>query len=881
VSRGANPMWRKAPLLLFRWPPILAAVGASFVILVVTAAIAPLFTSSAASGALFEESRGLGRSAIGFNLRQETPLVDFHVPRPGGGRRVLTPNQLFDERTLGLNRRAARIDNLGSVTRSIFLAPSSLEVGSSISVVRPVARERFLDHINVIEETSGDGFYVAEPVADELGVKPGDMATMTADSVMRIRIKGIYEDLISKPSSEYWRPLNRYIYRLKPADARPPALLLSDLDLLLAAGTEMESRAVEAWEYPIELDGLTLDSARRIADEITTLSRTAVDQDPLPGGATIFLEPEVHTLLPVLVDGAEDIVASIQSPVQVLVLTGAAVALLLICVSAYYMVQKRGIEFRLLEARGVSDRWVAGRACVETVVPILLASVVGAGGTWVLVNVFGPGPVDANALKAAAFLTIGSVLVGLIALGIATAIAARRLASIETGGTNITSRLPWEILLLIAAGVSLYFINQRGAISEQDDGGGVDLLLVLFPMFGVAGGALFVLKVLFAYLGKARGATAGASTSVYLATRRLVAGSRSVALLIGAAAVSVGILVYSTSLLASVKATTYAKTHVFTGSDVSLQVSTLDLPKPDIPHTVVATADGDVGNTAVAIMGVDPETFVDAAFWDSSFSDSSVESLVDAVDEPGAGPLPVVVVGDEDLSPGSFSVSGNDVGVEVVGRASTWPGMLAQTPMLVASLPQLIEIAREDGIALPRLTLWARGPIDEVVTELQRAGIDTQLSVTANEVGETSKLLSISWTFGLLRILGIVAGVLAVVGMLLYVAARRRTRLVSYLLAKRMGLPVRDHRMSVLIELFSMLAAALVLGGALGIASARLIYVGLDLLPTVPPAPLFRVPSVEVVATGVLFGVAAVVGAALIQRASDRARPGEVMRLAD
>jgi putative ABC transport system permease protein len=168
-----------------------------------------------------------------------------------------------------------------------------------------------------------------------------------------------------------------------------------------------------------------------------------------------------------------------------------------------------------------------------------------------------------------------------------------------------------------------------------------------------------------------------------------------------------------------------------------------------------------------------------------------------------------------------------------------------------------------------------------VLASLQKAGIDTQLSITANEVGETSKLLSISWTFGLLRILGIVAGVLAVVGMLLYVAARRRSRLVSYLLGKRMELSVHDHRLSILIELFSMLAAALVLGGGLGLVASRLVYVGLDLLPTVPPAPLFRVPSTEVVATGVVFALAAVMGAFLIQRASDRARPGEVMRLAD
>lgn len=881
MSLQPNPMLRRAPLLLFRWPPILAAVGASFVILVVTASIAPLFTSSAASGAFREESQGLARSAIGFSLRQETPLSSFHLPRPGGGRRLVTPAALFEQRTEVLNERAGRIEHLGSVTKSILMFPSSLEKGSITSLVRPVAREDFLDHISVTGETSGSGFYLPDPVAEDLGVQPGDEVTLSADSVTPIRVKGTYEDLTSMPQTEYWRPLNRFIYRLTPADAKPPGLILANLDELLKVGTDTESLVIEAWEFPFELEGITLQEARKAAAEITTMSRGALDLAPLPGAVTYFFEPEVHTLLPLLVDAADEIAAGIESPIQVLVLTGASVALLLICVSAYYMVQKRAVEFRLLEARGVSDRWVAGRAMAETVVPILLASVVGAGGTWMLVNVFGPGPVDANALNAAVGLTIGAVLVGLVALGIATAIAARRLTSVETGDTNIGSRIPWEVLLLVAAGIALYFIDKRGAISEQRGSGRVDLLLVVFPMVGVAGGALFVLKIVFAYLGKARGATAGAGTAVYLATRRLVSASRPVALLVGAAAVSVGILVYSTALLASVRATTYAKTHVFTGSDVALQVSNLDLPTPNIPHTVVASADGDVGDTPVTIMGIEPDSFASAAYWDKSFSDSDIDALVEAVDQPGAGSLRVIVVGDDDLVPEAFSVNGNEVSVEVVGRATTWPGMLSQTPMLVASLPQLTEVASENGIALPRLTLWARGPIDTVLTELQRAGIDTQLSVTAREVGETSKLLSISWTFGLLRILGIVAGVLAVVGMLLYVAARRRARLVSYLLGKRMGLPSRDHRMSVLIELFSMLTAALILGGTLGIVCARLVYIGLDLLPQVPPAPLFRVPSVEVVATGVMFALAALIGAALIQRASDRARPGEVMRLAD
>ena len=46
---------------------------------------------------------------------------------------------------------------------------------------------------------------------------------------------------------------------------------------------------------------------------------------------------------------------------------------------------------------------------------------------------------------------------------------------------------------------------------------------------------------------------------------------------------------------------------------------------------------------------------------------------------------------------------------------------------------------------------------------LQAADVDTQTSVSARDAAESSALLSISWTFGLLRILGIVFGAIAII----------------------------------------------------------------------------------------------------------------------
>ena len=70
-------------------------------------------------------------------------------------------------------------------------------------------------------------------------------------------------------------------------------------------------------------------------------------------------------------------------------------------------------------------------------------------------------------------------------------------------------------------------------------------------------------------------------------------------------------------------------------------------------------------------------------------------------------------------------------------------------------------------------------------------------------------------------------------------------------------------------------------GAGLGAIAVRLVYARLDLLPQVPPAPLLRVPSMELALTAATFLLAAWVGAWWVQRGADGANVGEVMRLAD
>jgi len=140
-------------------------------------------------------------------------------------------------------------------------------------------------------------------------------------------------------------------------------------------------------------------------------------------------------------------------------------------------------------------------------------------------------------------------------------------------------------------------------------------------------------------------------------------------------------------------------------------------------------------------------------------------------------------------------------------------------------------------------------------------------------VGRVVAGLTVLWLVSLL------AGVIGVLALMLYLAARQRTRVAAYALSRRMGLTRRRHVLSLLVEL----AVAVGIGAVLGTVLARLVLVPvvplLDLKPGWPPEA-----TTLVLPTGVLLGVltaaVAVVlsGALAAQLVADRTRPADVLR---
>ena len=174
--------------------------------------------------------------------------------------------------------------------------------------------------------------------------------------------------------------------------------------------------------------------------------------------------------------------------------------------------------------------------------------------------------------------------------------------------------------------------------------------------------------------------------------------------------------------------------------------------------------------------------------------------------------------------------------------------------------------------------LWIKGDpggIDESLAEL---GFGPDDSLDAGTVLRNPGFVAVTRTFGFLEAIGALAALLVLVGTILYVQTRQRGRSVAYALARRMGLRASSHYAALFIELGAMLGVSLVSGILLGGVAARLVYERIDLLPTVPPHPLLRIPFDAVIPVAIALVAAAAAGAFRAHRTAERADVAEALR---
>jgi putative ABC transport system permease protein len=824
VSVLGTAPWRRAPLLLRRSPAVLLAVLAAGLILGAAAAATPLFLSSAANAALTRQIQERCPPTVGLQVRSNGAL---------GGR--VTAEE------------AARAAGLGGAT--------AWPTGRELLAIR----ERTVRHAASLMPNRGPSVLaVSGPQVQLTGAAPDRLSG--GRLLYRDGFEGQIRKLASAPGmTGVWLPGEAAAQLgVRPGD-RITVSLTGRSAPVGVAGTYRELHRLPPTPYwcaqaeRIYPPGFAEDPPPPLvlADRATFTALSRRHQE-----ARLEFSWDLKPADGITLAQAKDTVAGYPAARQALVADGGGML--------------TSDEAGAFNSPGV--------AVTATQLPFLVqrseAIVAAVGGAIGPVAIAGTGV--ALLLVAAA----GSYWVDRRRVEVAL------LAARGVGPAAIAAKAVLEMLVWLAAGGVLGWLGAVGLVRLL---GPSDLLdpSAVPAALARTGVALAVgLALLGPLVRRLRTAGSAWPHAAYLAGRRgRGGGARLALLLVAASALSIGVLVYAATLTLSVRATLEAKARTFVGSDVAVEGFTRGAVIPaDLDATVVDRYEEVlVGGRPVMMLAIDPATFVRGAFWDDSLADEPLDRVVgDLAPGPAGTPVPVVVVGRTlpdrfafDLFLGAQGRS-ERFQAQVTERVRAFPGMRAN-PLVVVDRRALagLDPARET-------LLWARGEREQVLAALDRADVRVVGVVTdARDVLDVSSFLATAWTFGFLQALGVLTGLITAGGLLLYLETRQRSRRAAYALSRRMGLSRATHLGSLLAEVGGTLLGGLAIGVGLSFVAARLVYLRLDALPTVPPVPLLRAPVLALAGTAMAVLAVTWLAAWMAQRSADRTNLAEVLRLAE
>jgi len=785
------------------------------------------------------------------------------------------------------------VPGLGPPVRTRSGPTMDAAAGTRSTRVRLAARDGFAGHIQALERAGGDGAWLPNTATSSLGVRAGQTVRLGLPPGVRVRVAGVYRDLATsdQPLDRFWSPLGNVIYTLDRERTTPLGLVLVDPDRFLELTRRLESPGRLEWDFYPESDRLTLPEADRLAAQIQAVQGATGG----PWAEQTGLR-RVTTATPIadVVRHAHATLAALTGPVESISLTGRLLALALVAAAAVFAVRRRRGEVSVLIASGVGGLSIGARSMVEAAVPLAAG-----GGLGYLAALGLAGPLDPvpglqpQATAAARREVALAVAAGLLLFGLVTWITVRSEEREWARRLGQVLATPWwEVLALALAAAALYELRTRGGAPVQVEGepAQVDRLLVLFPLLAIAGLAGLATRAAARLLRRARPpltAASAARPAPILALRRLVAAPRTVLLLVTGSAVALGLLTYSGTLVASTRSGAADKARVLVGSDANLQLAGEAPPgvTAGLPATVVRRFQEvrlTLDSRPVDMIAVDPASFASGAFWRQEFADASLGRLLGRLDQVPPGRLAAVLAGPAVADARAVDVGPVRLAVTVVATARAFPGMTStdRSLLVVSSAGFDAAAGRQRTLARWRTELWARGDPGAALAALRRAGEAPAALTTAAAQMRMAVFVAQAWTFRLLSALGVLAGMVALVGLVLYAQAHQRGRVIAYALTRRMGLNRAAHRRSVLWELAGLLGFAFLLGAGLAVVAAAAVLPHLDPMPELPPGLGLELPGLVLGATLACVLLAALAGAVLVQRAADRAKVAEVMRLA-
>jgi putative ABC transport system permease protein len=895
-------LWRRAPVALRHFPGVLASLVIASMILAIAAASASIYFSAAGSRSAEERVKEATRWTTGLQAGLGGP---YH------GRNVWTKLERTDRL---LRERAARIPHLDDRILTMIGSNSTFRAAGAseertVALVSRTNAPRYMDKLawfqddeirvaptetatyedcrrNAGDEPVRDGVWVAHSTASQLGICPGDRVEFELEGrTASAEVQGVYLDISAAFPGKFWAQL-----RFAAAGQETiPAYVMTGFNGFVHLQAELKDEGGYNWQFPVEGQSLTLPATAKLRNDIRDLRRSLRDPDD-PLGARFVENGGSQSLIRDVVKRAELTLNATRGSVEFLAIGGITIALLVMGAAGVYGVRRRRVEFTALVARGMSPAALGLKAAIEGTIPAIVGGIAGWYLCMWIVRLVGPSDrLDGAAVAEGALRTGLALAVGILLLSLVTGwSAAHSFGDHKVAGglrlRRVAAVLPWDLVLLGLAYASYRQLEVRGGIQSGGSGAPeVDVFMLLFPVLFIAGATALATRIMRFAFGRLRSAGRRWPPFAFLASRRLASESGIALLLVTICAASIGLLIYSATLVSSGSTTVEAKALVFVGSNTATPLGPAsDTPEGlSFPTTIVRKIQGAyLGNLdPVDVLGVDPQTFAAAVFWEPSFANRSLEELMHDLRGSTEDRLRAYVVGS--VPEGStLSVGGATPELEVIDTLDAFPGMLSIRPLIITQRDALESVGSGSAYqGAGNRELWAKGDPQQVLRELADTNLPLLGTISVDDVRQATSLLPLTWTFGFLQALGVATGLISLVGIVLYLQSRQRSRVVTNALVKRMGLTAPSQRASMAAELAVMLLVAFVVGALVAMLAARSAYPQLDPLPSVPPDPILDFPLILVAIVGVVVLSISPIGGWRVQRSADRADVAEVMRL--
>ena len=459
----------------------------------------------------------------------------------------------------------------------------------------------------------------------------------------------------------------------------------------------------------------------------------------------------------------------------------------------------------------------------------------------------------------------------------------------ETGSRSLgrLRLIPWE--LPVAAAALICSCASAPAVGSQPRAPGAHaptLAVFVYPLLLVAAAAGLATRAARLVLRRSARLAGRTPPPVYLALRRLAAARGLVVVLVVVAAVSLGSLFYVETLAGSLNHTTVEKAYMATGSDANALVQNAQLLPASFPYPVTLVqfsnqaAQLDDGSS-VDVMLVNPTSLARTLHWQPDWGPSPARFLAELARSPSQ-PLPVIVTSDL-AGAQALNLGGVRVPIHTLAFVHAFPFMAQGIPLAITSYRALNAFQHRSNVYDPLGVLdtyaLAKGP--PTLAGRALASLDPAYPpATIETFLHDPEVVLATRTFGYMRLIAIASGLLALLGLALYLQARQRSQAIATALAQRMGFGGFAQTISLTLELACLLAFAGLIGAAVAIAAAVPIVHRIDPLPVDPPTPIFVIPTGELALAAAGLLLVAVAAGAVTSWLAARADVNEALRVA-